>query len=170
MYLGQVLQAGQNNDNLFGINSWMHVDTNGKTGLKVFGQNINWAPATEKAGNVQTAYSLYTDAPTFGARNYAIYVNSGSTRLNGAVGIGTEPDPGVTLRVSAFTAPSSGTSHLGAKIEGGLQLSGGPNGKPPCTEQYRGTLWYEEGAPGTKDGITACLKDSSNNYAWRNIY
>jgi hypothetical protein len=45
-----------------------------------------------------------------------------------------------------------------------------PLSLPPCNASNAGRFNYASGAPGVKDTVTVCAKDSNNVYAWRTIY
>lgn len=49
-----------------------------------------------------------------------------------------------------------------------VQLTTGT--RPTCDSTYRGTIWYVAGGAGVADTLSVCRKDSSDNFAWANLF
>lgn len=84
------LEGEANNSSMFGLSitptfakaAWTSLDARG---LVIDGAAWN----VTGTGTIANAYGLHITAPTIGTNNYALYVASGTSYLNGNVGIGT---------------------------------------------------------------------------------
>lgn len=59
-------------------------------------------------------------------------------------------------------------------VGGGVKLNVLGDGRPACTNDERGTMWFTKGVgasgPGTKDTMEVCAKDNSGRMEWRVVY
>jgi len=84
---------------------------------------------------------------------------NGTATLAGAMNFNSASGTDGVLKVNApDTAPTAG---------GALQLTSGT--RPTCVEALRGTFYYVAGGTGVADTLQACVKNSSNAFAWVNV-
>jgi hypothetical protein len=72
-------------------------------------------------------------------------------KADGKVGIGTT-DPKEKL-----------------EVDGGIRLNA-TTGRPACSSDTRGTMWFIKGDSGVADSVMVCAKDAADAYDWRKIY
>ncbi|OGH69713.1 MAG: hypothetical protein A3C90_04025 [Candidatus Magasanikbacteria bacterium RIFCSPHIGHO2_02_FULL_51_14] len=142
-----------------GTAMWATINNTG-TGSMTEGRGL-YVPNPSGSATIGTLYGLKIDNLTDGttdygayiggADTYALWVDSGTTRLDGNVGIG-------------ITSPSQAL-----EVNGGVRLNTA-DAKPTCDSDKRGTFWVTQGASGVKDNVEVCAKDASDAYAWRTIY
>lgn len=122
IYNDSTMVAGSNSDSLFGANSSLSVNANGKTGVSVYGHNVGWGSYTSGGGTVTNAYSYYTSAPTFGTNNWAFYAGTGKSLMQ-QLGVGVDVSNQTQFRVGGNLSAGNNTTGVYTDIGLGAQAN-----------------------------------------------
>jgi prepilin-type N-terminal cleavage/methylation domain-containing protein len=55
------------------------------------------------------------------------------------------------------------------EVNGGVRLNTGTS-EPTCSASQRGTLWFIEQSPGTRDSLQLCYETTSSAYQWTTLF
>ena len=95
--------------------------------------------------------------------SHALQINAGTLNQNGSVTGNNSMDGRLTVGTGTLYNLNGVQLYVN---NNGMRL-GGSNTRPSCASNYRGVIWYTQGA--TSDAISACMLTASSTYAWKDL-
>ena len=102
---------------------------------------------------------------TNGARPLILESGNNGSYTDGEIRLETDGEERVRVDDQGNVGIGTSSPNQSVEVDGGVRLNTTKT-KPTCSNEQRGTMWFEKANAGSDDIIYSCMKNSSDSYNW----